>query len=168
MGEYVNIHGRRGGRGVRPWLLIPKYLCVAMVLGGIVSAGTVLRQLYSTPAADQRAMLDVIGRLFTWQVVPATIGAIILGGLLLLQHPRELLRMRWLQVKLALLIAGIPLVHVVLSGSLADLREQPEGSGKDFGRKLAMAAMLLVVVIIIGRLKPRLGQLVKSDRHADR
>src|SRR5437870_5135224 len=35
--EYMNVRGRTGGRGGRPWLIVPKYLFVAIFVGGLVS-----------------------------------------------------------------------------------------------------------------------------------
>ena len=34
---YTNIFGRKPGRGVRPWLLIPKVIAVATFVGGYVA-----------------------------------------------------------------------------------------------------------------------------------
>lgn len=47
---YQNIHGRRPGRGLRPWLLIPKVLAVGLLWGSLVSV-TVLwcYHLYTRP-----------------------------------------------------------------------------------------------------------------------
>ena len=38
MANYTNIHGRRGGRGWRPYLLIPKYLAIGANFGGLLAA----------------------------------------------------------------------------------------------------------------------------------
>ena len=42
MDRQQNIYGRKWGRGMRPWLLIPKYICVALILGGLGAVVTVL------------------------------------------------------------------------------------------------------------------------------
>lgn len=34
--RYRNIHGRRSGRGIRPYLLTPKLLAVSVYFGGLV------------------------------------------------------------------------------------------------------------------------------------
>ncbi len=153
-----NIHGRRWGRGLRPWLLIPKYLCVAMALGGVVAAGVLTQHLQSLPVEQRGDVCESIGRLFRWQIIPAVAAAGMLGVGLLLQHWRILLRMRWLQAKLALVFVGIPALHVGLSTALGDLRRRPASSAGGLAVGLGIAVALLVMVIILGRLKPRLGQ----------
>ncbi len=162
MSQYRNIHGRKWGRGLRPWLLIPKYLCVAVALGGIVAAGTLMHEAQSSTVEQRRAIFGLVGRLFTRQVVPGLLGAAVFGLALLLQHPRELLRMRWLRLKLVLLLVGIPLAHVMQSSALAQLRRVPDSSTERFVSGLAGTVLLVVIVIILGRLKLRLRQRIAS------
>ena len=142
-----------GGRGLRPWLLIPKYLCVATALGGIVAAGTLMRQAQISTVEQQRGpSLIWLGGLFTRQVCPQQCWERrSLGVALLLQHPRELLCMRWLRLKLVLLLVGIPIAHLMESSALAQLRRGPDSSTERFSSGLASAGLLLVIVIILGR-----------------
>lgn len=163
-----NLHGRKPGRGIRPWILLPKVLFVAFYLGGL--AATLVVWLYSNfaslPLADPRRLwtLNLVGALIEFFVVPALLGALLTGLLLLLQHPRQFLRMRWLIVKLVALALLIPSAHLYLSSRLALLRHDAlhqtansvSPSQVTCGLALVLAASSAIV--ILGRLKPRLGQ----------
>lgn len=166
--EFVNIHGRRWGRGWRPYLLLPKVVCVAVALGGTVMLLTLVF-LRPVPAAGaewlEQARLIRLG--YTRVIVPALFGAMLLGAGLLLHHGRVLLRLRWLQVKLAVVLACVPALHLYMrSRSLAlqaALREPADLAlvqslrQQLFGGTLAVLAFLLIV-LLLGRIKPRLGQ----------
>lgn len=129
---FANIHGRRQTRGLRPYLLIPKVLCVAGYFGGL------LTMLVSTDASRIHRLI----------VLPSLIGAGLLGALLLALHGPILLRMRWLQVKLAAAV-GLGLGHAwYLQGG---------GTGPVIGLLVGAG-----VVVWLGRHKPRLGQRIAT------
>jgi uncharacterized membrane protein len=166
---YTNRFGRRQTRGLRPWLLVPKVIAVAVYIGGLASA-TVLWWVSDLGGAHmtQAQRLLVLGQvraLFTWLLVPALLTAIVLGIALLLQHPRVLLRLRWLIVKLAMVAVLVPAAHLYLSSRVGLLRQTVlAGQTPDpavvaqvqWGLALALAGF--VIVAAIARLKPRLGQ----------
>lgn len=146
--QIVNIHGRKRGRGIRPWLLLPKYLCVSLALGGL-SAIAVLSTLR---VPDSGIMAN---SLLQYQVFPALAGASVLGILLLVHHGRVMLKMRWLWAKLGLIVVAALVVHLVLKGQVAREQVSPRGA---IGYGAALSALAFVLVAVVGRLKPRLGQ----------
>ena len=159
-----NIYGRRWGRGLRPWLILPKYVCVSLFIGGLGAAGVVLTSPSEGPTAVYHA--ELFGRLFTRAIVPGLVGAIVLGILLLLIHPWAFFRMRWFQLKLALIAVGVPGLHLYMRGrSLAwkaALRAgdfaAADGIRRELLAGLGVAVIFGVVIAILGRIKPRLGQ----------
>lgn len=167
MAEYRNIHGRKGGRGLRPWLLIPKVVAVALIIGGL-AAVLVLDQATRSLAmtTDQvRLVGRLIGLLFKYQIVPATILALVLGLLLLLQHPRQFLRMRWLIVKLLLVAVTVPAAHILLRSQVQRMQESPPAQ---VGPCVAGILGGFLAILLLGRLKPRLGQKIRpSEKRPD-
>jgi hypothetical protein len=163
----VNLHGRKPTRGLRPWLLIPKVLVVGCVLGAAVTDALAANWARAFAVAGE---LDYAGhdlllvkRLFTHGVEPAVAAAAILGLFLFLQHPGVFLRQRWWQAKLATL-AATGLLSLWLSPRLRALNP---GSPTALWRQVAAGQCGLIVlticVIVLGRLKPRLGQTRARD-----
>ena len=149
---------------MRPWLLIPKVLGVAMYFGGVTAAAAIAFSASPATAAEHQAVATSIARIFLFAAVPGLVLAILCGLALLASHGKPFLRLRWLQVKLALLVVTIPLFHIWISGMVADLR-QVEQVTTDVDATFAvlrvallLAAALAVIVIVLGRHKPRLGQ----------
>ena len=151
MAAFKNIHGRKWGRGVRPWLLIPKCFCVAVLIGGLFALAllTVASQL-TTGGEQSQFAWTLIRAIFRYQIIPATIGAVILGLLLFVQHLREFGRMRWMRVKLAAVVIAVPFLHIWLSTNLGLHTKLMPG--------LLTALAVFGVIAVLGRLKPRLGQ----------
>jgi uncharacterized membrane protein len=165
--SYTNIHGRKAGRGIRPWLLLPKVIAVGLYLGALASTLVVWfsSDYLATDAGDPQrlAVLQTIRRLMLVLAVPALLTAMGFGVALLLQHPRQLLRLRWVRVKLATLAVLVPTAHWFLSSRLAMLREaypaeQAPPAAQQLTWGLVLTLITSVSVIILGRLKPRLGQ----------
>lgn len=162
-----NIHGRKPTRGIRPWLLLPKVLAVFTLLGGLLAALILICTSDPRTPADWRYLERTLTRLYHWMVVPGAVASIMLGVMLLLADGwRIMLRQRWLQVKLALLAVAIPGLHTLSRGLLLWIRYElvvgepdgPHGLLDALGSVTAAGVAVLVVVIILGRLKPRLGQ----------
>lgn len=165
---YENIHGRKPGRGLRPWLLIPKVIAVGVYLGSQATTA-ILWFAYphkpgQTPPAETSHWIEQIGFIFRFITVPALLAATILGVLLFLQHPGAFARTRWLRVKIVSLAIVVPAAHFFLSSRLAMLRLAVQNQSSDrqayweFGLGLLAVLATTVGLIILGRVKPRLGQ----------
>jgi uncharacterized membrane protein len=173
-GNHVNIHGRKGGRGIRPWLLIPKYLCVSVYLGSLVVIAALLG-LGGGPMLDVDLAVRVIAVFVT---IPAGLMSAAFGVLLLLQHPQAFLRMRWMQAKLLvvfLVLPGLELFGIWYYRGLVASHDTWENGqlsyfiwrDGDHELRWVLAIVLATIgvaisAIILGRLKPRLGQRVKT------
>jgi uncharacterized membrane protein len=165
---YSNQHGRRPTRGIRPWLLIPKVMCVALFLGSLAAANFIwfTSRWTELDAADGHRLwtVNLIGSMMRFLTVPALLLAIGFGFALLLQHPRTFLRLRWLQLKLACVLVAIPASHFFLSSRLALLRAAAETAHDDraaavqFGCGLAISCIAFAGIVVLARLKPRLAQ----------
>jgi uncharacterized membrane protein len=164
---YVNIHGRKGGRGVRPWLLIPKVIAIAIYVGGLatVLGLWLFSDFASIPLGDPRRelVLRVVSRLMVFVVVAALLISIALGIALFLQHPRMFARSRWFQVKALLIAFVVPVSHFYCRWCFTHLAEVTDPSAnailaRQLTAGLVFALVGSVLIVIIGRLKPRLGQ----------
>lgn len=94
MVEHRNRHGRKPGRGLRPWLLIPKILSVAVVLGAFVAVAVLMHTRTAQNLEQWIALIDMVITLFRYVIVPGVISILLFGLLLLIQHRRVFLRMR--------------------------------------------------------------------------
>lgn len=165
-----NIHGRRPGRGIRPWLLIPKVLAVAALFGGFLSAAVILHTSDPETPEQWTQLIETISHLFTRLIVPAVLCVIVFGLALLLQHPRVFLTRRWVQVKLLLLLIALPPLHLTARGLLGQARQALENGQLDrttefmgwFTLTVDFAVVAVAVVVFLGRYKPRLGQWPRS------
>jgi uncharacterized membrane protein len=164
---YINRHGRKGGRGLRPWLLIPKIIAVAVYVGGLATVlGLWLASDFTSfELIDPRRDLVIrqVSRVMVCLVVPALLVALLLGVALLLQHPREFLRMRWLQIKLISLVILIPAAHLYCRSCFQAIRHAPDKASSDqasarFTLGIGATLAASVWVVVLGRLKPRLNQ----------
>jgi len=160
------MHGRHPGRGIRPWLLIPKVLAVAALFGGFLSASVILHTSNPKTPEQWTQLIETVSHLFIRLIVPAVLSVIVLGLALLLQHPRVFLMRRWVQVKLLLLLVALPPLHLTARGLLHQARLALEDGQLDrtaqllgrFTLAVDIAVVAVAVVVFIGRHKPRLGQ----------
>ncbi|MEX2670492.1 MAG: hypothetical protein WD294_00140 [Phycisphaeraceae bacterium] len=157
---YQNIHGRTGGRGLRHWLLIPKLLGIATYFGGLVAAAAIILVFKPETAGQWRDLTQVLRAIFVFAAIPGLTVAMICGLLLLRQHNWALWRMRWMKIKLAILLITLPVLHLFMSGRLERIRETGEGGTAmtQFNIGLTVAIVTAIVVIVLGRHKPRLRQ----------
>lgn len=158
-----NRFGRKPGRGIRSWLLLPKVIAACFYLGGLAAAAVVwLSSRIGQMGLDdprRRVVINLAGDLFRFLVVPAILAAMGFGMMLFLQHPRQFIRMRWLVVKLIGLAILIPSAHFFLSSRMALLRRPANaGAAAQFGWGLIVVIAASIGIVILGRLKPRLGQ----------
>lgn len=172
--KHINMHGRKGGRGIRPWLLIPKYLCVSVYFGSLV-AMAVLLAMGDGPTFDVDLAIRAIGFFMT---IPAGVLSAVFGVLLLLQHPQAFLRMRWMQAKLlvvSMVLPGLELCGIWYYRGLVASHDTWENGQLSYfiwrDGEHDLRWLLYIVVgtivaaicaIVLGRLKPRLGQRVKT------
>ncbi|MEX0777156.1 MAG: hypothetical protein WD042_15735 [Phycisphaeraceae bacterium] len=157
-------------RGLRPWLLIPKVIAVGLFAGGLAAAAVLWfahsaeLARFDKPRPQDLWLVNVLGTMFRYLIIPALLAAIVLGISLFLQHPRIFLRLRWLQVKLTIVLVMTPASHLWMSSRLGVLRQAYEGGATNAAAvaqlNLGFAVTLawVVLVIVLGRLKPRLGQ----------
>jgi hypothetical protein len=159
MAGYSNQLGRRWGRGLRPWLLIPKVLCAAIYLGAMLSATALL---VVADVKSMPAMVDAAAFVSLYLAVPAAIGAVAFGGALLLLHGGILFRMRWFQIKLGLVMLLVPFT-ILWSVMLHGQHTSADGFAVSFITKwFGLCVVLACVMIWLGRHKPRLGQSVTT------
>ncbi|GAB4186328.1 MAG: hypothetical protein Kow00105_00850 [Phycisphaeraceae bacterium] len=172
MSEYVNRHGRKPGRGVRPWILIPKVLSVAALFGGFLAASVLLHTHHPASLEDWGHLIEMVSTVFRRLIVPAVLLVVVFGVLLLWQHWRVFLTMRWVQLKLVLLLLTVPPLHLTGRWLIGQARDALAGGDLDrvvtlmfwFTVTADLAVLALAVVIFIGRHKPRLGQWPKPQR----
>lgn len=164
-----NVHGRKWGRGIRPYLLLPKYVCVSIFLGGLVT--TLIHSTFMpAPATPEawRAWSERFTFAYTRVIVPALLGAMTMGVLLLTTHLRAFIRMRWFQAKLALVALGVPTLHFLMRARSSALRthltqpipdpEQTASLAAGLRTGTALVIAWALILIFLGRIKPRLGQ----------
>lgn len=166
--RHVNIHGRRPGRGLRPCLIVVKLICVAAFLGGLMTLpATTTTEPQPLSPADWSRRAEHIGRIYRWVIVPGVTGAEIVGVLLFASIWRVMLRMRWFVVKATLIVVFIPALHVFSRHQLNRLRLSAAADAGTVPPSELQAAIwtgavfalaLGVVLLILGRVKPRLGQ----------
>lgn len=164
---YVNQFGRKGGRGIRPWLLIPKILGVMVYVGGLATVlglwiASDFRSLELTDPRRQ-LVLDQVSRLMVFLVVPALIVALLMGFALLMQFPKMFIRTRWWQVKFLALALVIPAAHFYCRAKFTGMRSAidkttSDALAADFTWGMTAALIGSAGVVILSRLKPRLGQ----------
>ena len=165
---YPNVHGRRGGRGLRPILIVLKLICVAAFVGGlIVLLAAVIAAPPPASPEDWQQRADLISRTFRRAIVPGVTGAEIAGILLFSSIWRTLLRMRWFQVKIVLVAVCMPALHLFMSGrseklhAILSATADPASAAEVHGHLLTGAVFALglgIVLLVLGRIKPRLGQ----------
>ena len=166
MTDPVNKHGRRPGRGIRPWLLIPKILSVAALFGGFLAAAVLLHASAPQTHEQWTFVITTASTLFLYLIVPAVLCVVLFGVLLFWQHPKVFLKMRWFQVKVVLLILTLPPLHLTGRWLIHHAREALDAGDLDrvaelmgrFTLTVDIAVIALIVVITIGRHKPRFGK----------
>lgn len=164
-----NIHGRRPGRGLRPYLIIAKILSVACFFGGLLAVLVgVLLGPEPRDIAAWRQELALLHRIYGGVVVPGIVAALGFGTLLFASIWRAMIRMRWFVVKMVLVAVAVPGLHVSLSGKVLALRavlfrvepdlRQASVLRGEIATITGLGIVFAVAAIILGRVKPRLGQ----------
>ncbi|MFP4145334.1 MAG: hypothetical protein ACLFV3_09335 [Phycisphaeraceae bacterium] len=169
MAKYRNIHGRKQTRGWRPVLLIGKVLSYILLMGGLACVVVLLSGSNADLLPPPR-LLHQLRQLYAFIIIPGSTAAILFGILLVIEAgPRVMLRLRWLQVKLAMVFLGLPALHLVSAWQIHRWKEYAEDLQAPalgltplptkilFWTSLAGLAWL-VLIVILGRIKPRLRQ----------
>ena len=161
----TNIHGRKAGRGVRPWLLIPKVLAVGVYFGGLVVTTVIWftgpRRAPDPTAPHVQAWIAQVSILFRFVLVPALLLAMLLGFVLFLQHPSVFARLRWWQVKVASVAIGVPAGHLFMASRFRLLKSaSPSNWSAEFQLECGLVVLIAwtIWLIFLGRHKPRLWQ----------
>lgn len=164
-----NVHGRRPGRGLRPYLIVMKILAVGTFLGGLVAVEVgLLLAPQPTGIEAWRSEADTLQRIYNFAILPGLATALAFGALLFASIWRVIIRMRWFMTKMVLIGLAVPALHVYLSTRVMGLESLLADSAPDLQRAselrgqiaLGTAATIVfaVAAIILGRVKPRLGQ----------
>jgi hypothetical protein len=169
----VNRHGRKPGRGLRPWLLIPKYLAAGTYFGGIVTVAALFFVAAFERGSYERLQMPVMAIAY-WVILPGALLASAMGVALWLQHPKVFWRMRWFRLKLLLIFAllgPLEMLGYILVINSDTWPRRAKGIDMDrlvsaagFGVVLVGLIIVAVVIITLGRLKPRLGQPIARSR----
>jgi hypothetical protein len=148
---------------------VGKLLGVAAFAGGLA---TVLLGVFLTASptapAGWRQEAELISRIYMRLIVPGLVVAATFGMLLAASIWRVMVRMRWFVVKMALVVVAVPALHVFMRSRLTALHALLAEPIPDLGDAAALRGQLLlgtsvaiafaVATIILGRVKPRLGQ----------
>ena len=164
MTDPVNIHGRRRGRGLRPWLILAKFIGLVGFLGGLAALSAF--GLLGPVPEDQAGwvLLRVAVRSIFWPCVFGGLMMTIAAGIVLwLQMPRHFLRMRWFRLKVLLLAVMLPTLHLVARGTVLRMyqaidvgRMEDAGTLWDRVTFVFLAGLVcMLIVVAIGRTKPR-------------
>ena len=167
---YTNKHGRKPGRGLRPFILIPKILSVAALLGGFLAVSILLHAKDPQNLDQWRSLIGTVNILFLRLIVPAVFSVVFFGLLLLLSHWRVFLAQRWFRLKLLLLVIALPPLHLTgrylvhrSQHALAegDLEQVEHLMGR-FSLTVDIAVLAVALVMGLSRHKPRLGKSPKT------
>jgi len=166
MPTYTNKHGRKPGRGMRPWLLIPKLLSVAALFGGFLAASVLLHSADPQTPEQWKSLINSVSTIFLRLIVPAVFCVIAFGLLLLYLHWQAFLKQRWIRVKFILLLVALPPLHVTGRHLIHQAREALMAGDLDrvaetmgrFTLTADLAVLAVAVVAGFSRHKPRLGQ----------
>ncbi|MBI1375371.1 MAG: hypothetical protein GC159_21860 [Phycisphaera sp.] len=175
----TNVHGRKGGRGARPYWLIAKVIGVAAYFGGLTAALAITLAVEPRTADQWTQMADTLRAIFLFAAVPGLLLAVVCGIVLSRMHGGVLWRMRWVKLKVAIAVVSVPALHLWVSGVVGRIRANADkiniGDGEierlhSVQLGLAVAIVVTLTLIYLGRHKPRLGQPVTTlaqQRDAD-
>jgi hypothetical protein len=162
-----NQSARRGGRGLRPWLLIVKVIGLIFFIGGLASMA-VLGVLGPRPETLEgwRTLRAVVHTGVLRCVLPGALLAIACGVALFLRHPGMFLRLRWFRLKAVLLIVATPGLHFWSRGRVRGLDEalaagrldEVSQRWREVATSFVVAVVIYLAIVAIGRFKPRLGE----------
>lgn len=161
----TNQHGRKFGRGLRPYFLLPKIVGIALLVGGMASVCVLLLDL-PREAPLLHEQLERIAHLYQCVIIPGASVATAAGVALLWMHGKALWALRWMKAKVILAALTIPLLHVLSHHWLEQAEEYAEEAQAALALGAAHKLLLLtlgglvamLLLIWLGRHKPRLGE----------
>jgi uncharacterized membrane protein len=145
-----------------PWALYPKLISVCALLGGFLCALALIQALPRENLEDWGRLLDAVSPIFLLVIVPASFTTVLFSVCMFWPRRRELLRERWMQVKLGLIVATLPALHLLARGTFEAMRrevregspEGPTGLLDLFTLCVVASILVLLVALWIGRTKP--------------
>ena len=167
MTEAVNRYGRRKGRGIRPWLLVAKFVGLAGFLGGMAALAALYLLGPHAASVEQWRLLRAAARsIFYPTLFAGLILTVVAGVLLWFQMPRAFWRMRWFRVKVILGVIGLPACHFWARSRTMRIDAALEageeaaipGLWTQTGLALLVALVIALVIAAMARNKPRLGE----------
>lgn len=149
------------------WVVYPKLVAIAVLLGSFVCTLVLILATPRSSLEDWRPMVNSIGILFKLLIVPASFVVVVLSLVLFFRNRQWFLRQRWAQVKVLLLVATLPALHLLARSVFTSIRQEVEregGSPEGPTGRLEMFTLLVAVTIVVlllaiwlARFKPRLG-----------
>lgn len=144
-------------------------LCLAIFVGAYVAA-TVLWFYYRLGYSDGAVWpVRAVSLVFRGVIIPSLIATLLFGLLLFAQHPKVFITRRWLQAKLVIAVALIG-THTIARGTFQSIKAvvldaswpgdtaEIEAKCARFSVCLILGLIGAVLLVLLGRLKPRLGQ----------
>jgi len=145
-----------------PWALYPKLVSVCALLGGFLCVLALIADATLADQAAWRRLLDAISPLFLLVIVPASFTTVVFSVVVFWPRRRELLRERWMQAKLILIVATLPALHLLARGTFQGMRREVDAGSPDgptglldlFTLQVVASAAVLLVAIWLGRYRP--------------
>ena len=167
MQEGAGIPVRRRGNGARSWFIHVKFVGLAGLFGGLASLAAIglLGPVPESPEGWR--LLRGLMRAIFWPCVFGGILVTIMAGICLwLRHPVVFSRQRWFRLKVVLLAVCIPSLHLMARGRVQAFYDAIDdgnlevlaGMWRGVTWAWVVAFVVLLLVAMVGRIKPRLGQ----------
>jgi len=145
-----------------------KIVCVGLFLGGLASFLVLAAGRPVEAGSEQaEAFAALAHRMYARLIVPGVIGAELAGLLLTVSIWRVMIHMRWFQLKMLILLIGCPGLHVFMVTRLTAFDKMLQGGfdgtvavnlHTQILAGTAAAIVYALLMIWLGRIKPRLGQ----------
>ncbi len=167
MTDRATFHGRKRGRGVRPWLLSAKFIGLTGFLGGLTSLGA-MGIVGPTPSTQEGwELLRALSRaIFFPCVFCGLVLAVLAGACLFGRQATVYFKLRWFRVKLVALTIFIPGCHLWVRGHVTRMYDAIEdgrladaaASYQVVSIAYLVSAGIFILIALVSRHKPRLGE----------
>ena len=140
-----------------------------MFTGGVATVAVLVgTRPAPTDTAGWLAEAELIRLIYTRVAVPGLIGALVFGTVLAASMWQVIIRMRWFVVKFVVVLSSVPSLHMFMRSRSIALHQLLAHPAPDLQQAAGLRGQLLagtlltlgfaVTAIILGRIKPRLGQ----------